>query len=99
MDTKPGGRMGVILPDVLIESESFGTFRQWFETQADLVFSYGFNRGQINFSFPSSRVSGLIFVKKDIGSHIGVNLAMAADEPMESAVAAFDAFRKDMKFW
>ena len=99
MGTKPGGRMGVILPDVLIESESFGVFRQWFETQADLVFSYTFNRGQMNFSFPSSRVSGLIFVKKDIGSHIGVDLAMAADEPMETALAAFDAFRKDMKFW
>ena len=99
VDTKPGGRIGVILPDVLIESESFGVFSQWFETQADLVFSYAFNRGQMNFSFPSGCVSGLIFIKKDRGAHIGEDVAMAADEPIEAAIAAFDAFRKDRKVW
>lgn len=99
VDTKPGGRIGVILPDVLIESESFQLFRQWVEARADLVFSYAFNREQMHFSFPSCCVNGLIFVKKGMRSHIGSDLAMAADEPIETAIAAFHEFRKDMKFW
>lgn len=99
MATKAGGRIGIILPDVLIESEAFGGFRKWMEQQADLVLSYAFDRRLLNFSFPSASVSGLIFVKRDAYRNSIPEIAMAAEEPVDSAVASFNAFRADRQIW
>ena len=97
--TRAGGRIGIMLPDVLIESEAFDGFRKWMELRADLVFSYAFDRRLLSFSFPSASVSGLIFVKRDAYRNSIPEIAMAAEEPVDSAVASFKAFRADRQIW
>ena len=97
--TKTDGRIGIILPDVLIESDYFGVFREWMEPQAELVFSYAFDAQRFNFSSPPTSVSGLIFVKRQ-GMKCGRDeIAMAVDEPIDDAVAAFNAFRVNRQIW
>ena len=97
--TKPGGRIGIILPDVLIESEHFGAFRKWVEPQAEVVFSYAFDAQRFNFSLPSTSISGLIFIKKQSMKCGRDEIAMAIDEPIDNAVAAFNAFRVNRQIW
>lgn len=97
--TKAGGRIGIILPDVLIESDSFGVFREWVEPQAELIFSYAFDAQRFNFSLPPTSVSGLIFVKRQSLKCSRDEIAMAVDEPIDNAVAAFNAFRASRQIW
>lgn len=96
---RPGGRLAVLVPDVLLESEAFVHFRRWCESMAELVFSYAFDAGMRGHSYPAASVSALILRKSGGDDSSLMECAMAEGLPVPKAVSAFQEFRRVRNLW
>lgn len=96
---KPGGRMAIVIPDVVLESVAFDEFRKTISKDVELVLSYAFDYRVTSFSVPRSPVSVLVLRKRSSTNMPLGEVLLSAETPPDVAVSSFADFRMSRKLW
>ena len=91
--------MGIIVPDVLLESSAFDEFRKVVSSDVDLVLSYAFDYRLTGFSVPRGTVSALILRKRPSIKSSPREVLMSVATPLDEAIHAFSDFRVSHDLW